>query len=330
MKKVDERPILVCLTATRNYGWCTKAFLEANSLWADYIIVVDQMSTDNTREICAEYDKVIVVDNTNLTYSETIRCNLAINKACEIKGDKIFIYLAIDEVLSANAIHSKDWKIMLETNPSDVGCLQWANICSNGVTYHPTTMKDGSPFWMARIFHDDMITPYNSNCIDMHTNCIPYPKNAREFYINDFVILHLEQYNTLWLNDKIKYYHFVDYDQTSRSAIRLDRKYNYNRNNQPDIPLRTEWLQYDFDLFNYIDLSRQSFFFEQIKLFIEINGVERYVKLNVWKDDLLNYLKISDPRSLLVRSIHNYLDYTRYKKNQLFYRIIDWFLSYII
>ena len=223
---MKDRPLLICLTATRNYGWCTKAFLEANSLWADYIIVVDQMSTDNTRELCAQYDKVILVDNTDLTYSETTRCTLAINKAREIKGDKIFIYLAIDEVLSANAVHSNDWKRMLHSTPSEVGLLKWANICEDGKNYVPSNKSDGTPFWMARIFHDDDITPYDNDGLDMHTHCIPYPKNAKEFFIDDFVILHLERYNTLWSRDKNLYYQFVDYNKNKRSAIKLDRMYN--------------------------------------------------------------------------------------------------------
>lgn len=327
----NNKPLLVCLTATRNYGWCTKAFLEANSQWADYIIVVDQMSTDNTRELCAQYENVIVVDNTDLTYSETIRCNLAINKAREIEGDKIFVYLAIDEVLSANAITTKDWNKMLESNLSEVGLLKWANICSDGKHYMTSYKSNGEPFWMARVFHDDGITPYDNEGLDMHTHCIPYPKNATEFFLNDFCILHLESYNTLWSADKNLYYQFVDYNKNQRSAIKLDRMYNSNRNTiNTSEPMKNEWLSYGFDLFSYIDLSRQSFFFEQIKGFIATYGIKKYTKLNVWDDSLLAYLGISDPRSLFEKLIHRYLGFSRHKRNQFLFRAIDKILTFII
>lgn len=326
---MENRPLLICLTATRNYGWCTKAFLEANSLWADYIIVVDQMSTDNTRELCAQYDRVILVDNTDLTYSETTRCTLAINKAREIEGDKIFIYLAIDEVLSANAVQSRDWKKMLRSNPSEVGLLRWANICEDGKTYNSSCKSDGSPFWMARVFHDDGITPYYNEGLDMHTHCIPYPKNAKEFLIDDFVILHLERYNKKWSVDKNIYYQFVDFDKNGRSSIKLDRMYNYIRNNLVKESIPQEWLSFDFNLFKLIDLSRQPFFFEQIKLFLETNDIKKYTKLNVWQKDLIKYLDIRDPRSSYEKILHKYLNYSRDKRHMLIFRLIDKMLSYI-
>lgn len=325
----NDDPLLICLTATRNYGWCTKAFLEGNSIWADYIIVVDQMSTDNTRELCAQYDNVIVVDNTDLSYSETVRCTLAINKAREIPGDKIFIYLAIDEVLSANAVTSNDWIKMLKSHPSEVGLLKWANICDDGKNYIPSNKPDGTPFWMARIFHDDGVTPYDNEGLDMHTHCIPYPKNAKEFFINDFVILHLERYHTQWSLDKNVYYQFVDFNKNGRSAVKLDRMYSYVRDNMVAIPINIEWLEYKFDIFESIDLSENYFFYEQIKSFIDTYGLERYVHLNVWNKRLLTYLGKSDPRTFFYKLVHRYLNITRGKKN-IFIRGIDKVLTRVI
>lgn len=325
----NNMPLLICLTATRNYGWCTKAFLEGNSIWADYIIVVDQMSTDNTRELCAQYEKVIVVDNTDLSYSETVRCTLAINKAREIPGDKIFIYLAIDEVLSANALTSNDWTKMLKSKPSEVGLLKWANVCEDGRNYIPSNKPDGTPYWMARVFHDDGVTPYDNDGLDMHTHCIPYPKNAKEFFIDDFVILHLERYHTQWSLDKNIYYQFVDLNKNNRSAIKLDRMYNYVRDNGVAMPLNTEWVNYEFNIFESIDLSENDFFYQQIKGFIDVHGIERYAKLNVWNKRLLTYLGKTDPRTRFCKVLHGYLNITRGKKN-VFVRAIDKMITFVI
>ncbi len=82
-----KKPLLICMTATKNYGWCTDLFLKANALWADYIVVVDQMSTDNTRELVEACDKAILVDNLDTGYSETIRCKLAIDCARGVCGN---------------------------------------------------------------------------------------------------------------------------------------------------------------------------------------------------------------------------------------------------
>lgn len=54
MEKMN-RPIHIVMTPTRNEAWVIRAFLEGNGLWADYIIIADQMSIDGTREIISEY-----------------------------------------------------------------------------------------------------------------------------------------------------------------------------------------------------------------------------------------------------------------------------------
>jgi hypothetical protein len=80
------------MTATRNYGWVTNSFLKANSLWADYIIVADQHSTDGNREMALEYPNVILLDNDNLNYSESTWSQLVIDRARQIEGDIILFF----------------------------------------------------------------------------------------------------------------------------------------------------------------------------------------------------------------------------------------------
>ena len=60
---MKHKPLLICLTPVYNEAWILPAFLKATSLWADYIIIADQMSTDGSRDIYKDYDKVIMVDN---------------------------------------------------------------------------------------------------------------------------------------------------------------------------------------------------------------------------------------------------------------------------
>ena len=62
---MNERPTIIVITPVRNEAWVLRAFLEATSLWADYIIIADQMSTDGSREIAKKYPKVVLIDNDN-------------------------------------------------------------------------------------------------------------------------------------------------------------------------------------------------------------------------------------------------------------------------
>ena len=63
MEENKTRPTFVVLTPVRNEAWILRAFLEATSLWADHIIIADQMSTDGSREIARSFPKVTLIDN---------------------------------------------------------------------------------------------------------------------------------------------------------------------------------------------------------------------------------------------------------------------------
>ena len=56
-----NKPLQIVMTPVRNEAWILPAFLRATSLWADYIIIADQMSTDGSRELYQQFDKVIVI-----------------------------------------------------------------------------------------------------------------------------------------------------------------------------------------------------------------------------------------------------------------------------
>lgn len=324
----STRPLLICLTATRNYGWITSLFLKANSLWADYIIVVDQMSTDGTRELALSFPKVILIDNEDLNYSETKRSEIAINRAREIPGDKILFCLAIDEILSSNYWNTKDWERLLKSKPKDVFCLSWANLLPDRMSYFSVNNQENEVQWMARIFHDDGKTPYNNNGLDMHTHCIPYPENdLKEYYIKDFKILHFAYYSEQWNKAKQRFYQFVDFDKNKRTSTVLSRMYKRPMDKIIIGKLTQEWVYcvevHGFDMFNEVDENNTSFFDLSILNFININGIDCYKKLDVWDKDFLNKYNIKDPRSLGIKLLHFYFNLTSKYHKIFIVRIID-------
>jgi len=326
-----NRPLLICLTSTRNYGWVTSAFLKANSLWADYIIMVDQMSTDGTREMALTNPKVILLDNEDLTYSETKRSEMAINRAREIDGDKILIFLAIDEVLPANIQETEDWKKLLESKPGEVFCFKWANILPGGKRFY---VYEGNS-WMARGFHDDNITPYNNEGLDMHTHCIPYPdKPIKETLVKDIKILHFALYNEMRNLSKQRFYQFVDFDKNKRSCITLSRMYNQEFIPDKSHPIPDEWIhtkdKNGFNLFDEVDDKEQPFFDNYVLDFINEKGIERYAHLNVWNKEFLKKINVKDPRSFGIKLIHFYLNRTQSFYTNFFIRVIDKLLKMVI
>jgi len=324
-----DRPLLICLTANRNYGWVMNAFLKANILWADYIIIADQHSTDGSREMALKYPNVIIVDNDDLSYGETARSQMVIDRARQIEGNKILFYLAIDEVLSANYSETEDWQKILHSLPGDVFFFQWANLCPDTKNYFPSETSHGKPFFMARLFHDDVVTPYDNEGIDMHTHCIPYPKEEENhiFYVEDFKIMHFGEFNEHWNIAKQRFYQFVDFDKNNRSITSLSRMYNSRFKDRQYLPLPNEWIYrqkiHGFDLFTEVDTNEKPFLDQYVLDFISKNRIERYRRLDVWDRPFLNRYNIADPRSLWIKLIHFYFHVTRKNTNTIIIRVID-------
>lgn len=324
-----SRPLLICMTATRNYGWVTRAFLKANSLWADYIIIVDQMSTDDTRALCAEYDNVVLLDDKDLSYSETRRCSMALNRARKIEGDKILVYLAIDEILPANWMDTDDGKMVLSSQPKDMFLLDWANLLPDKVHYKASFADN-----MYRILHDDGITPYDNQGRDMHTHCLPYcHEGGRERKITGFSILHFGYYNTLFQYVKLRYYQLIDYDKNHKSVIKLSRYYHKDVDNsyrEGDYSIDKNWLWNDFDIFSLVDVETPPFLCQEMKRIIANNGVKHYRRLDIWDDKILECLQMEDPRTLLTRLLHGYLHLSQPWRETLPVRAIDAVLKKLI
>lgn len=325
---MKRHPLLICMSSTRNYGWVTRAFCEANSRWADYIIIVDQMSTDDTRAICAEYEKVIIVDDPDLSYSETRRSTMALKRARQIEGDKILIYLAIDEVLPANWMDTNDGQRILNSVPTDMFQLNWANLMPDKKHYR--TVSSGE---MYRVFHDDNITLYYNQNKDMHTHCLPYHFGGAEYDVLDFPILHFGYYNVMFQYVKLRYYQMVDYDKNPRSAVTLSRFYNFDVNYQyqvDDLDNSPAWFWEDFDIFSLVNINIPITLLEDCKKFIDANGIEKYIKLDIWDDVMLRELQMEDPRPLWARLFHAYLRVTAPYKKTVLVRAIDKLLKQII
>ena len=126
MEKI--KPLFIVMTPVRNEAWVLHAFLKTTSTWADFIIIADQMSTDGSRDIYKQYEKVIVIDNNNQDFNEAERQSMLVTKAREIANhrDCILFGLDADEIFSANYTNTNDWKEILMSNPGAVFWFKWA------------------------------------------------------------------------------------------------------------------------------------------------------------------------------------------------------------
>ena len=325
---MKNKPLLICMTPVRNEAWVLHAFLKATSLWADYIIIADQMSIDGSREIALSYPKVILIENNNPDYNEADRQKLLIDKAREIKGDKILFGLDADELLAANFANTEDWQKILNSKPGDVFWFKWAEIRPDLKTYWESE-KTYYPW----VFHDDNIEPHGNYVRNMHSMRIPYPIEEKQmYYVNDFRVLHLAYLNPFRVNAKRRFYKFVDWTMNKRSTIKLSRSYAQFKVD-PVYTLKTDQIDFKkgfgFELFNEVDLSSEKFWFDEyIVERISDYSINTINKLDIWDTDFIKNYNLSDSRESITKLIHWYLDKTHKFMTNRIIRIVDKVMSY--
>jgi Glycosyl transferase family 2 len=105
-------PVIV-LTPIKNESWILERFLSVTEQFADAIIIADQFSTDNSRDIVRRHPKAILIDNTNPEYDELYRQQLLIDKARELyPGKKCLLALDADEIMTAASMQSSFWNAL--------------------------------------------------------------------------------------------------------------------------------------------------------------------------------------------------------------------------
>ncbi len=308
-------PRLIVLTPVRNEAWVLPAFLQATSLWADYIIIADQMSTDGSRDIYKQYEKVIVVDNTNPNFNEAERQTMLVAKAREVAAgrDTILFGLDADEILQADWQETQEGQHILHSVPRDVFWFRWAQLAPDKKHY-------GDSGYYPWVFHDDGVEPHGNYVRNMHSMRIPYPIEEKQmYYVNDFRVLHCGLLNPDRIVAKNRFYQFVDWELNHRNPITLAR--NYSAHNKSCLTFDTQFLltenmiAFQFDFWQSIELSATHSWFDDYIVERLSQCPPTVRRLDIWDEDFVKYYNLKDPRSPLEKLIHSYLHKTgRYKK----------------
>ena len=196
-----NRPLLVVLTPVRNEAWILPAFLKATSLWADHIIIADQMSTDGSRDIYPQYEKVILVDNPRKEMHQARTRQLLFDAAKQIEGDKILFALDADEFLSGDFMNTKGWNMIINSEPGDVFCFRWMNLMADSTKYTSFVPY----YWAAHVNDEVMNGIFPDNQI--HEWRLPWPHQVNnEYIIEDIFFIHFASVNVLRQGNKQRFY----------------------------------------------------------------------------------------------------------------------------
>ena len=322
-----NRPLLIIITSNRNYGWIARATLAANTTWADYVVVVDQMSTDGSREIYAQYDNVIVDDDADMSFKESTRAKMALELARQISGDKIIFALDIDEILPVNWQDTEDGKMILNSKPGDMFSLYWADIRPNGKTYREWSFQ-------YKVFHDNGIS-WQGYEHEIHTPHLPYSDwDLEPTHIMNFPNIHFGHYNQKWREYQGKYYLALYIHQKLPVSLISANRSLYPSGNDydkaPIKPIKPEWLYDNVDVFHLIDLGVEPQGVKLLKELIKQDGIDMYKGADIWDEDTLQRLNVKDPRGFGWRCLHYYLRKTQPISRTLLIRAIDKILKFFV
>ncbi|MCR5298052.1 MAG: glycosyltransferase family 2 protein [Paludibacteraceae bacterium] len=321
-----QRPKIIVLTPVRNEAWVLPAFLKATSLWADHIIIADQMSTDGSREMYTQYEKAIVVDNHDEEMHQGRARQLLFAEANKIGGEKILIALDADEFLSGAFKDTAGWKILMNSIPGDVFYSRRKDIYRK-----EEYLCTGYMFIGIHVSAEEDLTQnaYPDNYI--HEPKLPWPSVPHEeYYLEDLFFFHIPFLNKVRNWNKSVFYMVSTATKQSYSMIRMYRQYFLQLPNKY-LKISDEFTFYEkqgIDILQNIDFSdRGLYYLNVIKEYMKQNGYRYYSRLDIWTPDLLSELQIKDPRSMFVKIIHLYLEKTRNYRQLWIIRFIDWGLK---
>ena len=320
---------VICLTPIKNEASILKIFLESASLWADYIIIADQNSDDDSVKIARSFSKVILVKNININYNEEERQKILINESRKIEGKKLLIALDADEALTANFINNYEWDAIKNLKSGTVIKFDWANLLPRKGTYW--LAPDKMPFG----FMDD-----GSEHIGqiIHSSRIPLPKNSTEYLSKTIKIMHFQYADWERMKSKHRWYQCWEHiNNPRRSIISIYRQYHHmyaiKKYNFQIIP--SEWLEfYKIKDIDYINTKQGGPFYWDYEIFALFNsyGLNFFSKIDIWdidwrevskKYNLYNENSFKDPRTKFEKLLNKWLKGTQYYSNSLIIKITD-------
>lgn len=328
MSQTNE-PLIIVITPVRNEAWVLDAFLTCTSSWADYIILVDQHSTDGSREIAAKYERVILVDNESQEMNQAKARQLLFQEVDKIAGDKIVFALDADEFLSEGFDKSESWKSIVESKPNKLFCFRWLNLYGD---YNHAVLVSGVLEWACHFDALMSLANVYGRCErravhEMRVPCLPV-EEASYIVIDDIRFVHLANLNPIRQKNKFAFYqvHTLADLNERKSAVSMFRTYN------PPTP-QTHELKREVQLYGLNEIPDakglvklgdigQYYIDEMLTIFLR-DGLKKYLKLDIWDNPYLKAAGINPKLPVKYRLLHWYLRKTREVSGKRIIKILD-------
>lgn len=327
---MNNHPLIIVITPVRNEAWVLDAFLTCTSSWADYIILADHHSEDNTREIAQKYEKVILIDNPTFEWYEAECRTRLLEEACKIPGDKIIFALDADEFLSEGFEKTKSWERIINSKGNEIFCFNWLNLYDNFKTAEYTKMHFE---WAAHFDASvDVVEEYKKR--ESHAvHCSRVPCIEAEWckYVNvdDFWVVHLAKLNHEKVRQKTDFYQvtWVDKNKEKANPINMYRgysKYYPDKLWYLDHPVKLCSMGDDRDYSSLVQTADYGkHYVEEMLRVFKREGTDKFAKLCIWDNPYLKAAGVNPRLPLRYRILHWYLRKTQRFASKNVVRLMD-------
>lgn len=333
------KPTVICLTPVKNEAWILDRFLKCASLWADHIIIADQNSEDESREIARRYPKVTLIENPNTEFNEPERQKMLIAAARKIPGPRLLVALDADEMLTANFMEHPEWNTVLNSPPGTIIEFQWVNILPGFDSYWSPVNAN---FFYPLGFIDDGSEHIGNK---IHSPRIPEPAQSPRIRLTSIRILHYAYTNWDRVSRKHRWYQCWEIlNRPSEHPVKIYRFY-YSMNAFPkdDIYVfNSEWIDgYEKQGIDMTSVYRASLYWwdREILKWMSKYGVSKFRKLAIWDVDWTALSQqvdypapidgYRDPRNWIDKLIHYWLKSTQSYRRSFWVRAADKCLKFI-
>lgn len=321
-------PKLICLTPVLNEAWILDRFIRCTSLWADYIIIGDQGSTDGSVEIAKKYDKVIFIDNKKMSdFNETQMRAPLFENARKIDGPKILFSLDADEILTPN-LKSLEWDTIRNSKPGTVISIQRNDLLPNG-KYH-----NSGDYWCGYV---DDGTPFVSGTIHAPRSIMQSGPEHDVISCKEIQMLHYKNMDKNRMMDRQRWYQCFELVNNINKPIPIFRRYHYldaiKKEDQFNIPdwWASEYAKHGIEITSIIHKSEQQWNRYIISYMITYEA-SFFRHLNIWDvnwDEKATSLGIThtksfrDPRHAWEKAVNRWLINTQGKQEKIRVRIME-------
>ena len=305
---MQETEIIV-ITPVKDGGWILKQFLDATSMWADKIVIALDGCTDNSREICIKYSKVILLEvNSTQNLKKDIqhrenRRNILLEYVRNRCKSAVIVALDVDEIFTTEILQPNILAKIRNLTCGNALSVNFRELWFTPLMYRSESNSNWSGRKMPCIWRDDG-TDYQQS--DWHEERCPISKSE----LLDINLLHYARVVPIIYFSRMRHYIIRDTIENGKNPWIINYIYA-NIRSERGMKLSAvpkEWnsayLKKHNDFFHYPDTIDNYYNQEIIKIIKENYQNNTIYKCDIWDVDwstIANDLGLDLPKLNLSR-----------------------------